>query len=135
MSCQKVDFLARMSREDDIATVNFEASSQALSAAPRLARCTYVLWDLDEGEGVLGGLSRQGPDAEGRWDGGQTGGRHNFSLMEDKDTKKNNRLSTGQFQGRPGICVTMRAAICFSLINHTSKQRRVCAMMTTSKQT
>lgn len=40
----------------------------------------YVLWDLDVGEGVLGGLCRQGPDAEGGGDGGQAGGRHHFSL-------------------------------------------------------
>lgn len=84
-----------MSGKDDIAKVNFKAftaatriSSPERRTMPRHTRCTYVLWDLDEGEGVLGGLSRQGPDAEGRWDGGQTGGRHNFSLKEDKDTKR-----------------------------------------------
>jgi len=43
---------------------------------------TYVLWDLDVGEGVLGGLRWQGPGAEGRGHGSQTSGRHNFSLME-----------------------------------------------------
>lgn len=41
---------------------------------------TYVLWDLDVGEGVLGGLGRQSPGAEGGRDDGQTGGRHHFSL-------------------------------------------------------
>lgn len=45
---------------------------------------TYVLWDLDEGKGILGGLCWQGPGAEGRGDGSQTSGRHNFSLREDE---------------------------------------------------
>lgn len=51
---------------------------------------TYVLWDLDEGEGILGGLGWQGPGAEGRRHGGQTGGWHDFSLKEDEgqDTLK-----------------------------------------------
>lgn len=45
--------------------------------------CTYVLWDLDEGEGVLRGLCWQGPGAEGGRHGSQTGARHNFSLRKD----------------------------------------------------
>lgn len=51
-----------------------------------LARKTYVLWDLDEGEGVFGGLGWQGPGAEGWRDDGQTGGRHNFSLRNHAQT-------------------------------------------------
>lgn len=42
--------------------------------------CTYVLWHLDEAEGILCSLCWQVPGAEGRGHGSQTGGRHNFSL-------------------------------------------------------
>lgn len=50
----------------------------------RVRPCTYVLWDLDEAEGILCGLCWQGPGAEGRGYGSQTGGRHHFSLRDDE---------------------------------------------------
>lgn len=65
--------------------VNLEAlrCHTSLRSVPELACAfTYVLWDLDEGEGVLSSLSRQDPGAEGRGHGSQTGGGHNFSLKE-----------------------------------------------------
>lgn len=46
--------------------------------------CTYVLWNLDEGKSILGGLCWQGPGAEGRGHGSQTSRRHDFSLREDE---------------------------------------------------
>lgn len=49
---------------------------------------TYVLGDLDVGEGVLGGLRWQRPDAEGGGDGGQAGGGHHFSLREEEKRRK-----------------------------------------------
>lgn len=49
---------------------------------------TYVLWDLDVGEGVLGGLCWQGPDAEGGGDDGQAGGGHHFSLRTGEKRRK-----------------------------------------------
>ena len=68
-------------RGDELdATRTFEAENGGGS--------TYVLRDLDVGEGVLGGLRGQGPDAEGGGDGGQAGGRHHFSLVGRKKTER-----------------------------------------------
>lgn len=68
---------------------------------------TYVLWDLDVGEGVLGGLRWQGPDAIGGGDGGQAGGRHHFSLNAEEKRRKEQKSaeirpgSTPSFQSNP----------------------------------
>lgn len=42
---------------------------------------THVLGHLDEGKGILCGLSRQHTSAEGRWQGPQAGGRQDLSLQ------------------------------------------------------
>lgn len=42
---------------------------------------THILGHLDEGEGILCGLGRQHPRAEGRWQGTQTGGWQDLSLQ------------------------------------------------------
>lgn len=42
---------------------------------------THVLGHLDEGEGILRGLSWQHASAEGRWQGAQAGGRQDLSLQ------------------------------------------------------
>lgn len=55
---------------------------------------TYVLGDLDIGEGVLAGLGRQGPDAEGRGEDGQAGGRDHFSLRTGAKRRHQSRGST-----------------------------------------
>lgn len=41
---------------------------------------THVLGHLDEGEGILRGLSGQHTGAEGRWQRPQAGGRQDLSL-------------------------------------------------------
>lgn len=42
---------------------------------------THILGHLDEGEGILRGLSWQHTSAEGRWQGTQAGGRQDLSLQ------------------------------------------------------
>lgn len=85
----------------------------------RARPCTYVLWDLDEGEGILGGLCWQVPGAEGRGDGSQTGGRHNFSLRRGK--KERNQTQCGAFFKTVGAMLDphnrtqAHSGICFSL--------------------
>lgn len=103
-----------------ITKVNFEAATHISKSAGVFVPCTYVLWDLDEGEDILCGLCWQGPGAEGRGDGGQTSGRHNFSLREDEQ-RTQIRPDIEQFQA----CV----------INHECKYCSVFVMMTVSKQT
>lgn len=66
---------------------------------------TYVLRDLDEGEGVLGGLGWQGPGAEGRRDGGQTGGRHNFSLRNRAHKQAKEKKKAVRLEGGRVLCV------------------------------
>lgn len=87
MSCQE-SRLSNAGRKWDWRSrylkVNFEAfgCDTYLGLGVRARLFTYVLGDLDEGEGILGGLCWQGPGAEGRGDGGQTGGGDDFSLNQ-----------------------------------------------------
>lgn len=121
MSCQKSQ-LSKAGRKWDWRSryrkVNFEAFScdtylhSHACAHPR----TYVLWDLDEGEGILGGLCWQGPGAEGRGDGSQTSGRHNFSLRED-ERRTEIRPNIAHFSRQPSWCfiyaITRRHTVAF----------------------
>lgn len=86
------------------------AATHISNSARTLLPCTYVLWDLDEGEGVLGGLCWQGPDAEGRGDGGQTSGRHNFSLREEERRTKI-RPDIAQFPTQSSWFLTVQPCI------------------------
>lgn len=63
---------------------------------------TYVLGDLDVCEGVLAGLGRQGPDAEGRGEDGQAGGRDHFSLRTGAKRRHQSRGSTPVPPARSG---------------------------------
>lgn len=48
---------------------------------------TYVLGNLDEGEGVLCGLSWQHAGAEGRWQSAQAGGWQDLPLQRTRQAK------------------------------------------------